>query len=311
MYFSKSVYIRSAWGLIALAFIFIRALHGQAVIAPVEDVFFYTFGGGEGCNTFIKYDITSVPDDMVIDSVFLTAFVYQINGGWDGNMDFWNVNDQDWNESDSCGLIWNLATSDSTHQAGGFGMSTGWTQSVDLKAIFLTDYDMGNTYCSIKMKDPDEMTSVPMPGSYPFDLNDSLMVGDRAIGTIGYIVFYPHEWSNAPPWLVVFYHDVGVFEDKSKIAGLTLNVYPNPFRRNIEINFTNQLPVACTELKIYNSAGDLVRMFSSEKDRFNTAEGSVLWDGRDFSGRQLPAGVYLCKFKAGQGIVIRKICFIK
>jgi hypothetical protein len=170
-----------------IPFLGVGSLHAQAILAPVEDVFFYTFGGGQGSNTFLRYDITSVPSGRIIDSVFLTPYVYLINGGWNGNMDFWNVNDQDWSESDSCKLIWNLPTSDSTHQAGGFATAVGWTQSVDLAAIFLTDYDLGNTYCSIKMKDPDEMTSVPMPGSYPLDYDDSLMVGDRAIAAIGYI----------------------------------------------------------------------------------------------------------------------------
>ncbi|MGB3340904.1 MAG: T9SS type A sorting domain-containing protein [bacterium] len=296
--------------LTVLSFVGIGFMQGQAIIAPSEDVFFYTFGGGEGCNTFLKYDITSVPSGRIIDSVFLTPYVYLISGGWNGNMDFWNVNDQDWNESDSCNLIWNLITSDSTHQAGGFGTAVGWTQSMDLATIFLTDYNVGNTYCSIKMKDPDEMTWVPIPGSYPLDYDDSLMVGDRAIGAIGYIVFYPHEWSNGPPWLNVFYHDVGVLEEQGRMDALTLNVYPNPFRQMTDIIFGNLQSAENIELVIYSVSGQLIRDFS-RLEFCGQHTMHIVWDGQDASGEQLPPGVYFCRLKVGDKTVIEKICLMK
>lgn len=311
MYCSKSFFYRFIYVLTIVPFLGVGSLHAQAILAPVEDVFFYTFGGGQGCNTFLKYDITSMPGGRIIDSIFLTPYVYLINGGWNGNMDFWNVNDQDWSESDSCKLIWNLPTSDSTHQAGGFGTAVGWTQSVDLTPIFLTDYNVGNTYCSIKMKDPDEMTSVPMPGSYPLDYDDSLMVGDRAIGAIGYIVFYPHEWANGPPWLNIFYHDVGVTEEQVRMDALTLSVYPNPFKQMTDIIFGNLQRGESVELKIYNATGRCVRVFSINQCNLNNSVKSVCWDGRDASAKQSPPGVYFCKLETGGKTVIEKICLIK
>lgn len=307
---SKSFFYRFVYVLMIVPFLGVGSLHGQAILAPVEDVFFYTFGGGQGCNTFLKYDITSVPSGRIIDSVFLTPFVYLINGGWNGNMDFWNVNDQDWSESDSCKLIWDLPTSDLTHQAGGFGTAVGWTQSMDLAAIFLTDYDVGNTYCSIKMKDPDEMTSVPMPGSYPLDYDDSLMVGDRAIGTIGYIVFYPHEWVNGPPWLSVFYHAVGVSEEQGRMDALTLNVYPNPFKQMTNIIFGNLQHAESIELKIYDISGCLIRNLLRPTP-YALLPTVVSWDGQDASGKQSPPGVYFCKLETRDKTIIKKICLIK
>ena len=310
MYCSKSFFYRFVYVLMIVPFLGVGSLHAQAILAPVEDVFFYTFGGGQGCNTFLKYDITSVPNGRIIDSVFLTPYVYLINGGWNGNMDFWNVNDQDWSESDSCKLIWDLPTSDSTHQAGGFGTAVGWTQSVDLAAIFLNDYDLGNTYCSIKMKDPDEMTSVPMPGSYALDYDDSLMVGDRAIGAIGYIVFYPHEWSNGPPWLNVFYHDVGVSEEQSRMYELTLNVYPNPFKQMTHIIFGNLQRTESIELKIYDISGALIKNLLRPTP-YVLLPTVVSWDGRDASGKPSPPGVYFCKLETSDKTIIEKVCLIK
>lgn len=307
---SKSFFYRFVYVLMIVPLLGVGSLHAQAILVPVEDVFFYTFGGGQGCNTFLKYDITSVPSGRIIDSVFLTPYVYLINGGWNGNMDFWNVNDQDWSESDSCNLIWNLPTSDLTHQAGGFGTAVGWTQSVDLAAIFLTDYDIGNTYCSIKMKDPDEMTSVPMPGSYPLDYDDSLMVGDRAIGAIGYIVFYPHEWVNGPPWLTVFYHAVGVSEEQGRMAALTLNVYPNPFKQMTDISFGNLQHAESIELKIYDISGGLIKNLLRPTP-YALLPTVVSWNGRDASGKQSPPGVYFCRLETGDKTIIEKICLIK
>jgi|GEM_PF-1356780 len=337
MHCSKSFFYRFVYVLTIVPFLGVGSLHAQAILAPVEDVFFYTFGGGQGCNTFLKYDITSVPSGRIIDSIFLTPYVYLINGGWNGNMDFWNVNDQDWSESDSCNLIWNLPTSDSTHQAGGFGTAVGWTQSVDLTPIFLTDYNVGNTYCSIKMKDPDEMTSVPMPGSYPLDYDDSLMVGDRAIGAIGYIVFYPHEWANGPPWLNIFYHDVGVTEEQVRMDALTLSVYPNPFKFKTDITFDKVHPERRThsshgtrsvpsqgdenprlsdgtesvELKIYNATGRFVRVFPVNQCNLDNSVKSVCWDGTDQAGCRVPPGVYFCRLETGDKTIIEKICLIK
>lgn len=296
--------------LAVLLFVSIGFLQGQVIIAPSEDVFFYTFGGGEGCNVYLKYNITSVPGSAVIDSVFLTPYVYLINGGWNGNMDFWNVNDQNWDEADSCGLIWNLPTSDSTHQAAGFGTAVGWTRSVDLINIFLTDYNASNTFCSIKMKDPDEMTFNPMPGSYPYDYDDSLMVGDRAIPAVGYIVFYPHEWPNAPPWLNIFYHDVGVSEGQDKVNALTLNVYPNPFKQMINIVFGRTQTTENVELAIYNASGQLIRDFSRPLC-YTQQTFHIIWDGKSVSGEQLPPGVYFCKLSVEDKTVIEKICLLK
>jgi hypothetical protein len=308
MCLSKFLYLRFMYILITVSLLCIESLQGQAIISPVQDVFFYTFGGGEGCNTFLKYDITSIPSSKIIDSVFVTSYVYLMSGGWNGNMDFWNVNDQDWTEADSCALLWSLPTSDSTHQTDGFGTAAGWTRSVDLASIFLTD--ASNTYCSIKMKDPDETTSVPMPGSFPYDYDDSLIVGDRAIGSIGYVVFYPHEWANAPPWLVVYYHSVGISEKQVSMNTPTMSTYPNPFKKNANI-IINNLQTIGTELKIYNSTGCLIRSFNLNQYDHSLTMQPLRWNGRDASGDQVSPGVYFCKLKAGGNTIIKKICLIK
>ena len=310
MRFKTSFINRSIFIMAILTVIFIGFIHAQVkIIAPVEDVFFYTFGGGEGCNTYIKYDITSVPGGSVIDSVFLTAYVYQINGGWDGDVNFWNVNDQDWTEADSCRLLWNLPTSDSTYQASNFGSVTGWTQSVDLTNIFLTDYNAGNTYCSIKIKDPDDVTFMPVPGSYPYDYDDSLMLGNRAISAVGYIVFYPHEWSNAPPWLNVYYHEVGIDEGNHECARPILQVWPNPCQDLLNINLNKGHGIEGSTLRIYSMSGQVVREFDLAARASKIVP--ITWNCTNNVGCLVPNGIYFCKIETREHIVIEKICVIR
>jgi hypothetical protein len=285
---------------------FIGLMNAQTVIQPTEDVFVITFGGGEGCNAFLKYEITSVPGGMSIDSVFLTPFVYEINSGWDGDVNYWNVNDQDWTESDSARLIWNLPTSDSTHQNSGFGTALGWARSIDLKNIFLTDYNAGNTFCSIKMKDHDDPTFMPQPGAFPIDDNDTLALGNRAFGQ--HIVFYPHEFPNAPPWLLVFYHDIGINEQNSEIALPSLEIYPNPCRQMTYIKFLT--PNTKCQIKIYDSSGRLVKNLSVPSSYF-LVPSKITWDGTDQADQKVPTGIYFCELDIGVQRVVKKICLIR
>ncbi len=277
---------------------FFSALSGdQAIIAPDRDVYIVTFGGGEGLNTFIKYDISPVPSGMVIDSVFLRAYVWEVNGTWDGDVMFCNVGDQAWTEADSSRYIIDLPLSDSVLQTSGFGTSTGYTQSVDIIDVFLTDYNASNTFCSIKMKDPDDGTFNPMPGSYPINSADTLGVGNTVFGF--HIYFYPSEYANAPPWLVVNYHEVGVDEDQDCKAEIpqTLKISPNPFSTTTHISLT--LPgigynAKGIELRIYDLSGRLAKSISLTTDHLSV-------------GSDLTPNIYFLKVKGYESVKIVKL----
>lgn len=282
----------------------------QSIIAPGHDVHIFTFGGGQGANAYIKYNITSVPVSVVIDSVFITPFVHTIGPSWDGDMDFWNVNEQGWTESDSAEYLWGLPTSDSIHQAGGFGTAVGWAQSVDIKNIFLTDYNASNTYCSIKMKDPDDVTFNPMPGSPSIDLDDTLAIGNILFDQ--YIVCYPHEYPNAPPWLLVYYHSVGLGEERSESAKSTLSVHPNPFSRATRISLIVPQPYEFEEVivTIFSATGRVVREFCVEAEAFDGGF-SIVWSGKDKTSCRVPAGVYIIRVEAGGYEKTEKVILLK
>jgi len=273
---NKEVFVWTLiFGVLVILILSTVLIGDQTIIAPSEDVYVTTFGGGEGCNPFIKYDISSVPSGAVIDSVFLQVYVWEIGSAWDGDVNYWNVNNQTWTESDSAKLLWDSPTSDSTYQLADFGTLVGWTQSVDIKDIFLTDYNISNTYMSVKIKDPDDPTYMPPPGSYPFDYNDTLALGNWLFEE--HIIFYPHEYPNAPPWLVVYHHAVGInetFLSETDSNGKKLDVYPNPFLSVLNIAELK------TDIELYNSAGRFLIVLTS---------GTI--------GKNLKPGIYFLKAK--------------
>lgn len=70
-----------------------------------------------------------------------------------------------------------------------------------------------------------------------------------------------------------------------------LQLYPNPFTQsvNIEYNLKQSSPV---EIQIYNLKGQLVRNWQGTHQ---SGKNSIVWDGRDVSGKAAGSGVYLLR----------------
>jgi len=300
-------------GVIVLRFLIITALvlfcvsviRAQTILQPSQDVLIVTFGGGEGCNTFIKYNITSVPSAMQIDSVFITPYIIAVGDSWDGDIFLWNVNNQDWTEGDSCNYIYGLPTSNQITQAGGFGTTTGWDQSVDLTDIFLVDYNAGHTYCSVKIKDPDDMTSVPMPGSMPVNA-ETLAVGNIIFDE--YTIFYAREYPNAPPWLIVYYHSVGIDESEQNSHDVAVKLTPNPTSDRVHISLAADIRQSEGTVCFYDVNGAQVKKFIYHIDNTNSM---IIWNGRDDQNRLVPSGTYFCVV-TGEGYrIVEPVCIIR
>lgn len=86
---------------------------------------------------------------------------------------------------------------------------------------------------------------------------------------------------------------------KAPVAGVLSGNYPNPFNPLTSIRFA--LPSADhVELAVYDARGRLVRRLLDES--LDSGEHAVNWNGRDDSGRSLPAGVYFARLKTGRAI---------
>ena len=73
-------------------------------------------------------------------------------------------------------------------------------------------------------------------------------------------------------------------------------VAPQPYRAGGRIEFSLRDPGG-VELTIYDSAGRRVTVL--HRGSYAAGRHAVSWDGRDATGRRVPAGVYFCRLSAG------------
>lgn len=110
----------------------------------------------------------------------------------------------------------------------------------------------------------------------------------------------------------------GTFDHRAILAlPQTINLRqnnPNPFNPQTTIVYELQLPARSGDdshsLSIYDLRGRLVRQW-----HFATTGGqqhnSVVWDGRDSSGRVLASGVYVYRLRAGAEAAVRKMLLLR
>ena len=99
-------------------------------------------------------------------------------------------------------------------------------------------------------------------------------------------------------------------EDKFNIpSNLTLNQnYPNPFNPSTTISYA--LPkLSSVTIKIYNMLGEEIAILVNNIKP--AGEHSVIWDGKDHSGQQIPSGLYVYKINAGSTSSSKKMIFLK
>ncbi|MBN1327497.1 MAG: T9SS type A sorting domain-containing protein [Candidatus Cloacimonetes bacterium] len=86
--------------------------------------------------------------------------------------------------------------------------------------------------------------------------------------------------------------------------------YPNPFNPNTVIEYS--LPETCSGeiiISVYNIHGQTVTEFRIINDESLT--GSVIWNGRDESGKAVASGVYFCRVQAGKTSYSHKMVMMK
>jgi hypothetical protein len=106
-----------------------------------------------------------------------------------------------------------------------------------------------------------------------------------------------------PPQLINIFNE---YDTSVVYQGLDL-IYPNPFRRNIEIRW-RITDNSNANLKIFDSTGRLVRQWDYPTIR---PSDQIIWDGTDNKGNTLPNGVYFCNLNTGDTIYTRKMVLLK
>jgi hypothetical protein len=102
------------------------------------------------------------------------------------------------------------------------------------------------------------------------------------------------------------YTPTGVTEDwlRLRSSGPSLMVSPSVFKKRVTLSFT--VPESGhVEAKIFDIAGRPVRTLFDED--VSSDEHSLVWDGRDDSGRDLGSGVYFCSVRGLTGTGVHSI----
>jgi hypothetical protein len=98
-------------------------------------------------------------------------------------------------------------------------------------------------------------------------------------------------------------NDIPVYESK------LYNNYPNPFNPTTTISFTVAQPATLVNLEIYNIKGQIVKMLINNE--LSSGSHTVVWDGKNNSGRSVTSGIYFYKMKNGDYTKTKKMILMK
>ena len=92
-------------------------------------------------------------------------------------------------------------------------------------------------------------------------------------------------------------------------ATTMLNLFPNPFRQTVGIRLQTKAGEKLS-LKIYDATGRCVKVYF-DGELIDTKTLDLIWDGKDQSGKRLPAGVYFIQFTTPQKQLVRKAVLLR
>lgn len=99
-------------------------------------------------------------------------------------------------------------------------------------------------------------------------------------------------------------------EDNFKLTdGIKLSQnYPNPFYSNTNISYQLEKSGGII-LNIYNLCGQLVKKLVHSRE--TVGKHSIVWDGRDESGKKVPDGIYFCELITEGKSIVKKMLFLR
>ncbi|MCD4818287.1 MAG: carboxypeptidase regulatory-like domain-containing protein [Candidatus Cloacimonetes bacterium] len=90
---------------------------------------------------------------------------------------------------------------------------------------------------------------------------------------------------------------------------ISLSNYPNPFNPSTTISFETTNLHEDTRIEIFNLKGQLIRKLEIVNVKLGI--NSVIWNGTDNNGKEVPSGIYLYKLKSGRFISTKKMILMK
>ncbi len=179
----------------------------ELVAHAVADGYLVADGYGGTMAAYVRFDISDLPADAVIDSANVAVYCAQINPSFSAHWGaalFTRIIDQTWDESTPAADLYAAELGRAVRQAQGFKAEPG-EKAVSTKDVgLLVADDVGNSFCTIRINQLDP----PMGGdlvSTSIENNDTLAIGfSNPAGS--QFKFFSSEHQDLPPSLTIYYH---------------------------------------------------------------------------------------------------------
>jgi len=87
-----------------------------------------------------------------------------------------------------------------------------------------------------------------------------------------------------------------------------IGAYPNPFNPQTTITFALAKPQR-TEVAIYDLTGKLLSVLADRT--YAAGNHSVVWNGKDATGRAVPSGTYVVRLETEDGVQAKKVLLLR
>ncbi len=179
----------------------------ELVARTVEDGYLVADGYGGTMAAYLKFDISDLPADAVVDSANVAVYCAQINPSYSAHWGaalFTRIIDQTWDESTPAADLYAAELGKAVRQAQGFKAEPN-DKAVSTNDVgLLVADDVGNSFCTIRINQLDP----PMGGdllSTSIENDDTLVIGfSNPAGT--QFKFFSSEHQDLPPLLTIYYH---------------------------------------------------------------------------------------------------------
>lgn len=101
---------------------------------------------------------------------------------------------------------------------------------------------------------------------------------------------------------------VAVEEEAAPAPFAIAGNYPNPFNPTTTIEFSLE-KAGLVSLDIFNATGQKVRTLQSST--MTPGTHSIVWNGRDDTGKALSSGIYICRLKMGAAVQSKSMLLVK
>ncbi len=96
--------------------------------------------------------------------------------------------------------------------------------------------------------------------------------------------------------------------ERTPSTGLRLAVHPNPFNPQTTVSFSLER-TEWASVDVYELTGKRVAVLADRT--FTAGEHSLLWNGRDVTGRSMPSGTYLVRLETESAVRSQKLMLVR